>query len=87
MSPYLCIQVDDGLEIKAYYAGHVLGAAMFQIRVGQHTIVYTVISPAGGTRLPLLAFFGWRHVTEHTCATDSLYVTRLMCVIGLTCID
>lgn len=35
------IQVDDDLEIKAYYAGHVLGAAMFHIRVGQHSFVYT----------------------------------------------
>ncbi|GFO05810.1 integrator complex subunit 11 [Plakobranchus ocellatus] len=35
------IQVDDELEIKAYYAGHVLGAAMFHIRVGQNSVVYT----------------------------------------------
>lgn len=35
------IQVDDELEIKAYYAGHVLGAAMFHIRVGQQSVVYT----------------------------------------------
>lgn len=35
------IQVDDELEIKPYYAGHVLGAAMFQIRVGQSSVVYT----------------------------------------------
>ncbi|KAJ7421496.1 Integrator complex subunit 11 [Willisornis vidua] len=28
------VQVDEELEIKAYYAGHVLGAAMFQIKVG-----------------------------------------------------
>ena len=34
-------KVDDQLEIKAYYAGHVLGAAMFQIRVGSQSIVYT----------------------------------------------
>ena len=26
------VQVDTELEIKAYYAGHVLGAAMFQVR-------------------------------------------------------
>ena len=26
------IMVDDELEIKAYYAGHVIGAAMFYIR-------------------------------------------------------
>jgi integrator complex subunit 11 len=36
------VQVDDELEIKAYYAGHVLGAAMFHIRVGPQSVVYTV---------------------------------------------
>merc|ERR1711988_1487775 len=35
------IQVDEELEVKAYYAGHVLGAAMFQVRVGNQSIVYT----------------------------------------------
>ena len=35
------IKIDDELEIKAYYAGHVLGAAMFQIRVGEQSLVYT----------------------------------------------
>ena len=34
--------MDDELEIKAYYAGHVLGAAMFHVRVGQQSLVYTV---------------------------------------------
>ena len=30
------------IEIKAYYAGHVLGAAMFHVRVGPHaSVVYT----------------------------------------------
>ena len=38
------VQVDDELQIKAYYAGHVLGAAMFEIRVGQQSVVYTVRS-------------------------------------------
>ena len=37
-------QVDDELEIKAYYAGHVIGAAMFHIQVGQQSVVYTVRS-------------------------------------------
>ena len=37
-------QVDDELEIKAYYAGHVLGAAMFCMRVGDQSVVYTVSS-------------------------------------------
>lgn len=36
------VMVDKDLEIKAYYAGHVLGAAMFRIRVGQQSVVYTV---------------------------------------------
>jgi len=35
------IQVDEDLEVKAYYAGHVLGAAMFQVKVGSQSIVYT----------------------------------------------
>ncbi|XP_059511635.1 integrator complex subunit 11 [Stegostoma tigrinum] len=35
------VQVDDELEIKAYYAGHVLGAAMVLIRVGSESVVYT----------------------------------------------
>ncbi|KAI9595538.1 beta-lactamase-like protein [Syncephalis fuscata] len=35
------IRVDDELEIKAYYAGHVLGAAMFHVRVGHQSVVYT----------------------------------------------
>ena len=30
------------MEIKAYYAGHVLGAAMFHIKVGHQSVVYTV---------------------------------------------
>lgn len=36
------LQVDDELEIKAYYAGHVLGAAMVLIKVGSESVVYTV---------------------------------------------
>lgn len=35
------IQVLDDLEIKCYYAGHVLGAGMFYVRSGQQSIVYT----------------------------------------------
>lgn len=35
-------QVDSELVIKAYYAGHVLGAAMFHIKVGSQSVVYTV---------------------------------------------
>lgn len=35
------IHVDDELEIRAYYAGHVLGACMFYIKVGDQSVVYT----------------------------------------------
>ncbi|CAH1774605.1 unnamed protein product [Owenia fusiformis] len=35
------VQVDNELEIKAYYAGHVLGAAMFHVKVGGQSAVYT----------------------------------------------
>ena len=35
------VRVDDALEIKAYYAGHVLGAAMFLVRSGSHSVLYT----------------------------------------------
>lgn len=37
-------QVDSEIELKAYYAGHVLGAAMFHIKVGNLSVVYTVNS-------------------------------------------
>lgn len=30
-----------GLELTAYYAGHVLGAAMFHVRVGDQSVLYT----------------------------------------------
>lgn len=33
--------VEEGLEVKAYYAGHVLGAVMFHIKVGELSVVYT----------------------------------------------
>jgi integrator complex subunit 11 len=35
------VYVDEDMEIKAYYAGHVLGAAMFYVRVGDESVVYT----------------------------------------------
>lgn len=34
-------EVHENLEIKCYYAGHVLGAAMFYIKSGQQSVVYT----------------------------------------------
>lgn len=39
--------MDEELQIKAYYAGHVLGAAMFQIKVGSESVVYTVSGALG----------------------------------------
>ncbi|KAL3318445.1 Integrator complex subunit 11 [Cichlidogyrus casuarinus] len=35
------VKVDDQLQIQAFYAGHVLGAAMFLIRVGDQSFLYT----------------------------------------------
>ncbi|KAF6150790.1 hypothetical protein GIB67_020873 [Kingdonia uniflora] len=35
------VQVDKDLQIRAYYAGHVIGAAMFYAKVGDIAIVYT----------------------------------------------
>lgn len=31
----------NGIEVKPYYAGHVLGAGMFYVRVGNKSVVYT----------------------------------------------
>jgi integrator complex subunit 11 len=33
--------LDEDFEIRAYYAGHVLGAVMFYVRVGEESVVYT----------------------------------------------
>ncbi|KAF3649244.1 Cleavage and polyadenylation specificity factor subunit 3-II [Capsicum annuum] len=35
------VLVDNDLQIRAYYAGHVLGAAMFYAKVGDAAMVYT----------------------------------------------
>jgi len=35
------VQVAPDFEIRPYYAGHVLGAAMFWVRVGHESLVYT----------------------------------------------
>lgn len=35
------IKVGADLEFRAYYAGHVLGAAMFWVKAGDDTVVYT----------------------------------------------
>lgn len=41
LSLHQTYRLDDDIEIKPYYAGHVLGAAMFYIRSGNESIVYT----------------------------------------------
>lgn len=41
ISLHQTLKLGDDIEIKAYYAGHVLGAAMFYVRVGQESVVYT----------------------------------------------
>ncbi|KAM7537385.1 hypothetical protein Aperf_G00000078984 [Anoplocephala perfoliata] len=35
------VKVDEKIEIQAFYAGHVLGAAMFLIKIGENSILYT----------------------------------------------
>ncbi|CAJ1932666.1 unnamed protein product [Sphenostylis stenocarpa] len=35
------VKVDEDLQIRAYYAGHVIGAAMFYAKVGDAEMVYT----------------------------------------------
>lgn len=35
------ISLGPDLQLRAYYAGHVLGAAMFYVKVGESTVVYT----------------------------------------------
>lgn len=37
----LHLQVCEGMEVTAYYAGHVLGAAMLHVTVGSESLVYT----------------------------------------------
>eukprot|EP01113_Clastostelium_recurvatum_P006652 TRINITY_DN13026_c0_g1_i7.p1 TRINITY_DN13026_c0_g1~~TRINITY_DN13026_c0_g1_i7.p1 ORF type:complete len:672 (+),score=126.31 TRINITY_DN13026_c0_g1_i7:248-2017(+) len=41
MNLHETLHVTDEIEIKAYYAGHVLGAAMFYVKVGSESVVYT----------------------------------------------
>ncbi len=36
------VKVDDEIEIQAFYAGHVLGAAIFHVKVGDKSFLYTV---------------------------------------------
>ena len=41
MNIHESVQIEEDFEIRAYYAGHVLGAAMFYVRVGNESVVYT----------------------------------------------
>ena len=41
MSVHQTFYIDADLSIKAYYAGHVLGAAMFYVEAGGSSVVYT----------------------------------------------
>ena len=35
------IQIDKDISVKCYYAGHVLGAGMFLVKVGHQSVLYT----------------------------------------------
>jgi len=35
------IEIEEGFSITPYYAGHVIGAAMFYVKVGNYSFVYT----------------------------------------------
>lgn len=35
------VEVDEDISIQAFYAGHVLGAAMFLVKVGDQSVLYT----------------------------------------------
>lgn len=70
------LQVDDELEIKAYYAGHVLGAAMVLIKVGSESVVYTV----SATHLVynVMFIYSWmnQHRSGHQSQVCRLYINK-----------
>lgn len=35
------IEIKNGILITPYYAGHVIGAAMFHVRIGEESVIYT----------------------------------------------
>lgn len=41
MAMHQTIEIEPGFTIAPYYAGHVLGAAMFHVTVGNQSVVYT----------------------------------------------
>jgi len=66
------VTIEPDFEIRPYYAGHVLGAAMFYIRVGQQSLLYTGdynMTPD-------------RHLGSGTCALQCVAV----CCIVLQCV-
>jgi hypothetical protein len=56
------LQVCDGMEVTAYYAGHVLGAAMLHVRVGAESVVYT-----GESLVVLIAVDVQPHTNRTVC--------------------
>ena len=58
------MQVTKDLEIKAYYAGHVLGAAMFLVKVGDQSVVYTV-SDSSRAIFSAVSIFRHKTVCKH----------------------
>ncbi len=69
------VHVDETLTIRAFYAGHVLGAAMFQISVGSESVMYTGEYRAYFSKFMILRRF--QHDTRSTsgCCTRSIRPT------------
>ena len=77
------VQVDADLEIKAYYAGHVLGAAMFQVKVGEQSIVYT-----GDYNMTPDRHLGAAWIDKcrpDLLITESTYATTVRCAASAAC--
>ncbi|KAA3463451.1 cleavage and polyadenylation specificity factor subunit 3-II [Gossypium australe] len=49
------VQVDKDLQIRAYYAGHVIGAAMFYAKVGDAAMVHNCVAAGGKVLIPTFA--------------------------------
>lgn len=64
--------MDDELDIKAYYAGHVLGAAMVLIKVGSESVVYTV-----SVNMPGFRVGGFYHQFLQIMSNLGLFLGRL----------
>uniref|UniRef100_A0A914V6H5 Integrator complex subunit 11 n=1 Tax=Plectus sambesii TaxID=2011161 RepID=A0A914V6H5_9BILA len=70
------VDVDEELSIRAFYAGHVLGAAMFEVRVGSESILYT-----GDFNMTPDRHLGAAHVQPDLCPdlliSESTYATTI----------